>query len=79
MKILFRGVPDKDKNYDVVCRGCLSHIQFMKHEAKIVDDRNETCYVIKCPVCCEEIQISNSALSCVSSGTDFRDMPFYPK
>ena len=62
MKVLYRGVPEKDSSYDVVCKGCLSHIQFMKHETKVVSDRNETCYVIKCPVCDEEIWIAKQAL-----------------
>ena len=74
------------KNADV--RGLISDLigininsvlEFQKSDARIVNDRNDMCYVLTCPVCSNEIWISSTALRPVVQSTDFRDQPYEPK
>ena len=84
MKVISRGIPPQNQTYTATCRDCLSVLEFQKNEARVVDDRNETIYVITCPVCSKEIWIASQALRPVQilrsiQETDFRDRPFNPK
>ncbi len=55
MKILQRGNLPSEATYIVSCRNCQSVLEYTRKEARVVSDRNETCYVIECPVCKKEI------------------------
>ena len=79
MEVLYRGTQKEFRKYDYVCRECLSRIRFMLNEVRVVNDRNETCYVVKCPVCSKETWINENSLKVSQISTDFRDDPFYPK
>ena len=60
MKILQQGKLPSDATYIVSCRNCKSVLEHTRKEARVVFDRNETCYVIECPVCKQEIWTTNS-------------------
>ncbi|KQE85291.1 hypothetical protein APB94_17510 [Acinetobacter lactucae] len=62
MKIISRGTPPELQNYRTNCNKCHSFLEFQKSDARVVDDRNETVYVITCPVCSCDIWISSQAL-----------------
>ncbi len=62
MKIISRGKPPELLNYRTNCNKCHSVLEFQKSDARAVNDRNETVYVITCPVCSCEIWISSQAL-----------------
>lgn len=62
MKVISRGVPPDSLNYRTSCNECNSVLEFKKSEARVVNDRNETVYVVKCPVCTKEIWIASQAL-----------------
>ena len=79
MKVVSRGILPEKINYTVTCRKCVSVLEFQKSDARIVNDRNDMCYVLKCPVCSGEIWISSTALRPVVQSTDFRDQPYQPK
>lgn len=84
MKVISRGIPPESQKYTTTCRDCHSVLEFQKKEARIVDDRNETVYVLNCPVCRNDIWIASQALRPVQTlrpiqDTDFRDRPSEPK
>ena len=79
MKVVSRGILPENTNYTVTCRKCVSVLEFQKSDARIVNDRNDMCYVLKCPVCSNEIWISSTALRPVIQSTDFRDQPYEPE
>ena len=79
MKVVSRGILPENINYTATCRKCISVLEFKKSDARIVNDRNDMCYVLKCPVCSSEIWISSTALRPVVQSTDFRDQPYEPK
>nr|WP_314367276.1 hypothetical protein [uncultured Acinetobacter sp.] len=62
MQVIKRGIPPESLNYRASCNGCHSVLEFKKGEARAVNDRNETVYVVKCPVCTKEIWIASQAL-----------------
>lgn len=62
MRVISRGVPERDKKYLTTCNNCNSQLEFTKQEAEVVMDRNETCFVIKCAVCDKKIWISHNAM-----------------
>lgn len=55
MKIINRGVPPSEKPYTSKCGHCKTEIEFVESEARIVDDRGDTCLVVECPVCRKDI------------------------
>lgn len=79
MKVVSRGIPPELQQYTTTCSNCRSVLEFQKNEARMVNDRNETVYVLNCPVCRNDIWIASQALKPVMQGTDFRDQPFQPK
>ena len=79
MKIISRGTPPELQTYTTSCGKCHSVLEFQKNEAQAKTDRNETVYVLNCPVCRNDIWIASLALKPVMQGTDFRDQPFQPK
>ena len=79
MKVISRGIPPQNQTYTTTCRDCHSVLEFQKNEARMMSDRNETIYVITCPVCSKEIWIASQALRPVVQSTDFRDQPYEPK
>jgi RNase P subunit RPR2 len=84
MKVVSRGIPPELQQYTTTCSNCRSVLEFQKNEARVMSDRNETVYVLNCPVCNEEIWIASQALRPVqilrsTQETDFRDRPFNPK
>lgn len=84
MKVISRGVPPQEQTYTATCRDCHSVLEFHKNETRVLSDRNETVYVLTCPVCSKEIWIASQALKSMQDlnliqGTDFRDRPFNPK
>jgi len=79
MKVISRGAPPQNQTYTTTCRDCHSILEFQKNEARVMHDRNETVYVITCPVCSKEIWIASQALRPVVQSTDFRDQPYEPK
>jgi len=79
MKVISRGILPESIIYTTSCRKCHSVLEFKKSDARIVNDRNDMCYVLKCPVCSGEIWISSTALRPVVQSTDFRDQPYEPK
>lgn len=79
MKVISRGTPPELQTYTASCGKCHSVLEFQKNEAQVKSDRNETVYVLSCPVCRNEIWIASQALKPVMQGTDSRDQPFQPK
>ena len=79
MKVISQGAPPELQTYTAACGKCHSVLEFQKNEAQVKSDRNETMYVLSCPVCRNEIWIASQALKPVMQGTDFRDQPFQPK
>ena len=79
MKVISRGALPELQTYTTSCGKCHSVFEFQKNEAQAKTDRNETVYVLNCPVCGNEIWIASQALKPVMQGTDFRDQPFQPK
>ena len=79
MKVISRGAPPQNQTYTTTCRDCHSILEFQKNEARVMHDRNETVYVVTCPVCSKEIWIASQALRPVVQSTDFRDQPYEPK
>lgn len=65
MKVISRGIPPELQLFRVNCSNCHSVLEFQKNEARVVSDRNETVYVINCPICRKEIWISSQALKSV--------------
>ena len=56
MEILKRGIPPKERTYDITCRNCASELRFVRDEATlVVDTRDGNYYQIACPVCQENI------------------------
>ena len=84
MKVISRGMPPELQEYTATCGKCRSVLEFHKYEATAKVDRNETVYVLNCPVCRNDIWIASQALRPVQilksiQETDFRDRPFNPK
>ncbi len=84
MKVISRGTPPELQTYTTSCGKCHSVLEFQKNEAQVKIDRNETVYVVNCPVCRNDILIASQALRPVQilksiQETDFRDRPFNPK
>lgn len=79
MKIVSRGTPPELQEYTTTCIKCKSVLEFLKKEAQVKIDRNESVYVLKCPVCTNDIWIASQALRPVIRNTDFRDQPYQPK
>ena len=84
MKIVSRGTPPELQEYTVTCGKCRSVLEFLKKEAQVKIDRNESVYVLKCPVCTNDIWIASQALRPVQISKsiqedDFRDRPYSPK
>ncbi len=55
MEIIKRGTLPSEKMHTTTCGNCKTEFRFMEHEAQIMNDRNEICLVVKCPVCRKEI------------------------
>jgi uncharacterized protein with PIN domain len=79
MKVISRGTPPELQTYTASCGKCHSVLEFQKNETRVMSDRNETVYVLNCPVCRNEIWIASQALRPVIQSTDFRDQPYNPK
>lgn len=84
MKVISRGMPPELQEYTATCGKCRSVLEFHKHEATVKVDRNETVYVLNCPVCQNDIWIASQALRPVQilrsiQETDFCDRPSEPK
>lgn len=62
MQVIKRGIPPESLSYRATCGHCRSELEFKKSEAQVKSDRNETVYVLKCPVCSKEIWIASQAL-----------------
>ena len=67
MKVINRGVPPENQTYTTTCGKCYSVLEFQKNEAQVKVDRNETVYVLNCPVCHNEIWIASQALKLKST------------
>lgn len=79
MKVISKGILPELQLFRANCSRCHSILEFQKSEAQVKIDRNETVYVLKCPVCQNEIWIASQALRPVVQSTDFRDQPYQPK
>ena len=84
MKVISRGMPPELQEYTATCGKCRSVLEFHKYEATVKVDRNETVYVLDCPVCRNDIWIASQALRPVQilrsiQETDFRDRSSEPK
>lgn len=79
MKIIGRGIPPELQIFTTTCSKCRSVLEFQKNEAQVKLDRNETVYVLNCPVCRNDIWIASQALQPLVKSTDFRDQPYQPK
>ena len=62
MKVVSRGTPSELQIYTASCGKCHSVLEFQKSEAQVKVDRNETVYVLNCPVCRNDIWIASHAL-----------------
>lgn len=51
MKIVSRGISPELQQYTATCSNCHSVLDFQEYEALVMSDRNETVYVLNCPVC----------------------------
>ena len=84
MKVVSRGTSPELQEYTTTCGKCKSVLEFLKQEAQVKIDRNETVYVLKCPVCANDIWTASQALKPVQKSRsiqedDFRDRPYNPK
>lgn len=84
MKVVSRGIPPELQQYTTTCSNCRSVLEFQKNEARVMSDRNETVYVLNCPVCRNDIWIASQALRPMQilrsiQETDFRDRTSEPK
>lgn len=70
MKVISRGIPPELQTYTALCGKCHSVLEFQKSEAQVKIDRNETVYVLNCPVCRNEIWIAPQALKPSISSID---------
>ena len=57
MKIIQCGT-QKNITHQTQCRNCNSVLEFQENEAKIINDRNELCMVVNCPICQNDIYIA---------------------
>lgn len=57
MKVIQRGIP-KNTTHQTQCRHCNSVLEFQESEAKMINDRNEICMVVNCPICQNDIYIT---------------------
>ena len=73
MKVISRGIPPQNQTYTTTCRDCHSVLEFQKNEARMMSDRNETIYIITCPVCSKEIWIASRSWR----HTPFRNREYY--
>ncbi|WP_228714918.1 hypothetical protein [Acinetobacter pullicarnis] len=62
MKVISRGIQSELQTYTASCGKCDSVLEFQKNEARVTSDRNETIYVVNCPVCRNDIWIASHAL-----------------
>ena len=67
MKVISRGTPPELQTYTTSCGKCHSVLEFQKNEAQAKTDRNETVYVLNCPVCRNDIWIASQALKLKST------------
>ena len=67
MKVISRGMPPELQEYTATCGKCRSVLEFHKYEATVKVDRNETVYVLNCPVCRNDIWIASQALKLKST------------
>lgn len=65
MKVISRGTPPELQTYTTSCGKCHSVLEFQKNEAQVKVDRNETVYMLNCPVCRNDIWIASQALKSV--------------
>ena len=70
MKVISRGIPPELQTYTASCGKCHSVLEFQKSEAQVKIDRNETVYVLNCPVCRNEIWIASHILKPTISNLD---------
>lgn len=70
MKVVSRGMPPELQTYTASCGKCHSVLEFQKSEAQVKIDRNETVYVLNCPVCRNDIWIASQALKPTISNLD---------
>ena len=70
MKVISRGMPPELQTYTAACGKCHSVLEFQKNEAQVKVDRNETVYVLTCPVCSKEIWIASQALKPATQNID---------
>ncbi len=62
MKVISKGTLPELQLFRTSCSNCHSVLEFQKNEARVMSDRNETVYVIDCPICRKEIWSSSQAL-----------------
>lgn len=55
IKIIHKGVPPASIKYECTCSNCSTVLEFQKSDARVVDDRTETAYIVNCPVCFKDI------------------------
>lgn len=67
MKIISQGTSPELQAYTTSCSKCHSVLEFQKNEARVMSDRNETVYVLNCPVCRNDIWIASHALKLKST------------
>ncbi|MFH7808788.1 hypothetical protein ACE01U_09060 [Acinetobacter sp. BSP-153] len=70
MKVISQGIPPELQTYTASCGKCHSVLEFQKNEAQVKSDRNETVYVLSCPVCRNDIWIAQHALKPVVKNID---------
>ena len=51
MKVISKGTLPELQLFRTSCSNCHSVLEFQKNEAIVMSDRNETVYVIDCPIC----------------------------
>lgn len=73
MKVISRGMPPELQTYTAACGKCHSVLEFQKNEAQVKVDRNETVYVLNCPVCRNDIWIASQALKKVTHSVNLDD------
>lgn len=55
MEIIKRGTLPSEKAHTTICGSCKTEFKFMEREARIVNDRNDICLVVECPICDKEV------------------------
>ena len=58
VEVITKGLAPSEKQYDVWCQSCRSHLRFKRQDAEMIDDqRDGAALKVDCPVCTVEVWV----------------------